>query len=247
MEHAAHRLCHPGAPCRIIAHRGYSSAYAENSLEAYEQAIAAGADFVEIDLRPTSDGGIVCHHDATTGGFSISKLTTAELAERGIVSLAAVLPKLFDRVGLVFDLKVEAIGLAADALALLRRNTMLAQAVIGVRSLGQAEYVRAISPESVVLGLLNEPGSVRDFYGIGGHIIRLWEEDCDADRLASIRRQNRLVWITAGRRSANGRPGDIDMQGLKRLFQLNVDGILVNDPQQAIRARQAFENQAVTP
>jgi glycerophosphoryl diester phosphodiesterase len=241
MQRAALCLCGRGASCRVIAHRGYSSAFPENTLEAYEQAIALGADFVEIDLRETRDGRIACHHDATTGGTAIASLTVPELAERGIVELAAVLPKLFDRVGLVFDLKLPTIDLAAAALALLSRNAMLPQTVIGVRSLEQAAYVRATAPDSAMLGFLRDAASIPEFFALGGDIARLWEDDVDPDRLANIRRDGHPVWVTAGRTPDGARPGDIDPPRLRRLFECDVDGILVNDPAQAIRMRAALE------
>jgi glycerophosphoryl diester phosphodiesterase len=224
----------------VIAHRGFSAAFPENTLEAYEQAIAVGADFVEIDLRETRDGRIACHHDATTGGMAVASLTAPELAERGIAELADVLPKLFDRVALVFDLKLPTIDLAAATLALLSRNAMLPQAVIGVRSLDQAAYVRATAPDSAILGFLSDTASFPEFFALGGDIARLWEDDVDADRMANIRRAGHPVWVTTGRTADGTRPGDIDPPRLRRLFDYEVDGILVNDPVQAIRMRAAL-------
>lgn len=54
----------------VAAHRGgYLSddgaILPENSLPALERSIAAGAEILEIDLRPTSDGHLVLMHDAT--------------------------------------------------------------------------------------------------------------------------------------------------------------------------------------
>jgi hypothetical protein len=43
--------------------------------------------------------------------------------------------------------------------------------------------------------------------------------------------------VTAGRRSLKDRPGDIDGPRLSVLLRQEVDGILVNDPVQAIRMR----------
>lgn len=47
----------------VCAHRGYSEKYPENSLEAFEGAIAAGADEIELDVRLTADGVSVVSHD----------------------------------------------------------------------------------------------------------------------------------------------------------------------------------------
>jgi glycerophosphoryl diester phosphodiesterase len=48
-----------------IAHRGDPVAARENTVRAFEAAVRAGADMVELDLRRTADGEIVVLHDAT--------------------------------------------------------------------------------------------------------------------------------------------------------------------------------------
>lgn len=48
----------------VIAHRGASGAYPENTVEAFRAARRMGADMVELDVRRTSDGLLAVHHDA---------------------------------------------------------------------------------------------------------------------------------------------------------------------------------------
>jgi glycerophosphoryl diester phosphodiesterase len=48
-----------------FAHRGGSSLWPENTLEAFEGAIALGYRYIETDLHTTRDGAIVCFHDPT--------------------------------------------------------------------------------------------------------------------------------------------------------------------------------------
>ena len=47
----------------VIAHRGASLAYPENTLEAFEAAVLAGADMIELDARLSADGVAVVSHD----------------------------------------------------------------------------------------------------------------------------------------------------------------------------------------
>ncbi len=54
-------------PPRIIAHRGLSERFPENTLPAFRAAAASGAELVELDYRATADGILVCAHDDTTG------------------------------------------------------------------------------------------------------------------------------------------------------------------------------------
>src|SRR3990170_1910122 len=56
----------------VIAHRGASAVAPENTLPAFEQAAALGAEAVELDAKRTLDGEVVAFHDRTlhrtTGG-----------------------------------------------------------------------------------------------------------------------------------------------------------------------------------
>ena len=52
----------------VIAHRGASWEYPENTLPAFERAIELGADFVELDVHATRDGSLVVCHDPPRGG-----------------------------------------------------------------------------------------------------------------------------------------------------------------------------------
>jgi glycerophosphoryl diester phosphodiesterase len=47
----------------IVAHRGASLCAHENTIEAFEQAVALGADMIELDVRRTRDGTLVVFHD----------------------------------------------------------------------------------------------------------------------------------------------------------------------------------------
>lgn len=47
----------------VLGHRGSSARAADNTVEAFELAVAAGADGVELDVRFTADRAVVLHHD----------------------------------------------------------------------------------------------------------------------------------------------------------------------------------------
>jgi glycerophosphoryl diester phosphodiesterase len=47
----------------VIAHRGYSAVFPENTLSSFEGAIDIGADFIELDVQLTRDGQVVVFHD----------------------------------------------------------------------------------------------------------------------------------------------------------------------------------------
>ncbi len=48
----------------VIAHRGASANYLENTRDAFIGAAELGADWVELDVRHTADGALIVNHDA---------------------------------------------------------------------------------------------------------------------------------------------------------------------------------------
>jgi len=67
-----------------VAHRGGGRLAPEESLEAYQNALAVGADMLEMDLHATLDGVVVLHHDDTVdritdGAGKIEEMTFEEL------------------------------------------------------------------------------------------------------------------------------------------------------------------------
>ena len=67
---------------KIIAHRGYSSQYPENTMLAFKKAVEINADGIELDARLTSDGQVVIMHDSsvdrTTNGSGIVREMTLQ-------------------------------------------------------------------------------------------------------------------------------------------------------------------------
>src|ERR1044071_2487552 len=70
----------------IIGHRGASAVAPENTMAAFREAIAVGADGIEVDVRLARDGVPVVIHDGTlrrTGGLAqrVADLTWSEIAK----------------------------------------------------------------------------------------------------------------------------------------------------------------------
>src|SRR4051794_34557882 len=65
----------------VIAHRGVPGCLPEHTLESYRLAIAMGADYIEPDLVPTSDGVLVARHENEIGGTT-DVAAHAEFADR---------------------------------------------------------------------------------------------------------------------------------------------------------------------
>lgn len=68
----------------VIGHRGAAGHAPENTIAAFDRALAMGVDGVETDIRATRDGVLVLLHDATVdrttrGSGAVADLTWAEL------------------------------------------------------------------------------------------------------------------------------------------------------------------------
>jgi glycerophosphoryl diester phosphodiesterase len=73
------------APTAVSAHRGGCERFGPATLQAYEDALASGAEYAEFDIRRTADGVLVVHHDARAGGRTgppLNRITYADLCRR---------------------------------------------------------------------------------------------------------------------------------------------------------------------
>jgi glycerophosphoryl diester phosphodiesterase len=113
--------------CLVIAHRGAwgpgtPNAPAENTLEAFDAAIALGADMIELDVRRTRDGQLVVFHDARVKTVPTSSLRYDELKTKHTKTrpplLQDVLELTRDRIAL--NLEIKEAGYIEDTIALLR-------------------------------------------------------------------------------------------------------------------------------
>ncbi|MBV9124579.1 MAG: glycerophosphodiester phosphodiesterase [Planctomycetes bacterium] len=65
----------------LLSHRGYHEAVPENTLEAFERALALGIDGIETDIRLSADEKLILFHDRLApDGRAIAALPHAELS-----------------------------------------------------------------------------------------------------------------------------------------------------------------------
>ena len=114
----------------IVAHRGASAEYPENTLAAFQRALDLGVHAIELDLHASSDGVPVVIHDRELGrtangrgnvdGLPLAKLRELDAGDgERIPTLAEVL----DLVGssLLLDLEIKGHGIERAVLATLRQ------------------------------------------------------------------------------------------------------------------------------
>lgn len=73
----------------VMAHRGNRVACPENTLASFRRALADGADLLETDLHLSSDGRLVCIHDATVDRTTNGKGEVASMDLATLQSLSA--------------------------------------------------------------------------------------------------------------------------------------------------------------
>ncbi|MGV3759323.1 MAG: glycerophosphodiester phosphodiesterase [Actinomycetota bacterium] len=140
----------------VIGHRGASVAAPENSLAAFEAAVAQGADGVELDVRRTADGTLAVRHDETLDdGRRLVELGHAAL-EGLVPTLDAVLEVC--RPLAVVNVEIKnwpddgdfdpSIALADAVVALLAERGELAEGRVLVSSfhLGTIDRVKELAP-----------------------------------------------------------------------------------------------------
>jgi glycerophosphoryl diester phosphodiesterase len=86
----------------VLGHRGNRRPGPDNSLAAVRDALDQGAHGVEVDVRRTLDGVLVCSHDADRSGRVIAATPAAEL---GLARLDDVLDAVRGRGRLVCEIK----------------------------------------------------------------------------------------------------------------------------------------------
>jgi glycerophosphoryl diester phosphodiesterase len=158
----------PAAAVAITAHRGNSSHAPENSLAAFKAAIAAHADYSELDVQRTHEGVVVVLHDGDLmrmagdprkiGQLTLQDLATIDIGRKfgaafageHVPTLAAVIALVRGHMKLNVELKYNAPDplLAPAVLEVLRDEQFLDQVVISSLSAAALGQVRAIEPRA---------------------------------------------------------------------------------------------------
>jgi len=137
---------------KIIAHRGASFEFPENTLSAFRRAAEIGVDEIETDLVETRDGIILLHHDETlrhgTRADPICQLTFAEVSgiSASIPKLEDVLKELGSQVSFCLELKVK--GLAARVAAMINKYGLKTRTHVTSFKTEEVSEVKKLCPEA---------------------------------------------------------------------------------------------------
>jgi glycerophosphoryl diester phosphodiesterase len=228
---------------KIIAHRGDSANFPENTPASWNGAYAAGAFAIETDIRLSRDGVCVCAHDPDLNRLfgrpePVSALAFAELmalgnAEGGrIASASEALAHARDGKAVLLDIKDETPEALATLWQAITDEVPNAQRHLVIAGCHTLDAVRFFAVQSGVeiLGFIPTPDEAVGFWVAGAKTIRLWERDVTRERVAELRGLGADVWVTVGGRGSDFEVGgETSAANLAKLAKSGVGGVLVND------------------
>jgi glycerophosphoryl diester phosphodiesterase len=134
----------------VFAHRGGAALAPENTLEAFERAVALGVDGIELDVRASSDGRVVVHHDATLDRTTplrgpVSGRRADELARVHVPELEVVLRACPD-VRVIVEVKVNEPEFGRRVVDVLRRADSVDRSCVGGFGRRVLKAVRRVEP-----------------------------------------------------------------------------------------------------
>ena len=229
-----------GEKIQVIAHRGYSSAYPENTQAAFAGALAAGADYIETDVQMTKDGQAVLFHDDTLervmgvqgriadytyeelSGMDAGTWFSDDYAGERIVTLQQMLELVRDSdVKIYLELKdignlegfEETVLAATDAADMTKRCVFASFCYEYLKHLKEldADVQVLYNTLSADAGLTEEFPA--EYYGIAVDAVT-------AEAVLEAHAASRRVFVWTA-----DTPGQ-----MKRLQEMGVDGIVTNDP-----------------
>jgi glycerophosphoryl diester phosphodiesterase len=244
---ALSRLAFPA----IVAHRGASSTRPENTLPAFEEAIALGAQIVELDVRLSSDGVPVVIHDpvvdrTTDGTGFVHELSAVELAslrvgpDAKVPTFAEVLETASGRAALAVEIKnipgEPAYDPAGEPIvsavhAELERTAFEGVALVISFNPSSIEASKALAPE-VPTGFLTtdlvEPREALAYAASKGHDMVLPGTRAAIPAGESFPEQVHAAGLRAGTWTVD------DPETLRLLLDRGFDAVASNDPAMAL-------------
>ena len=255
-------------PPRVMAHRGASSEYPENTMPAFRAAVECGADYIELDVHCTRDGEVVVVHDERLSRIAsddraIGEMTFAELQKidaalnfspdgdgtpfrgRGIriPRLLEVLSS-WPAMRFVIEFKPRDPIIADATLAIVRQVGMERRVLFASEHLPPIARLRAVAPQVPT----NLPAAeIVSFVQSCSAGISSYAASGDALQIPpehqSIRLATREIVAAAHRRGLEVHVWTINEQAeMEEMLSLGVDGIITDCPGRLLsmlRSRQA--------
>ncbi len=248
-------------PPLVVAHRGASTTFPENTLEAFEGAVQAGADIVELDVRLTADGVPVIMHDAdvastTDGQGFLHTFTLAEVkrlrtsaahgSSTGVPTLLETLEVLSGRAGINIEIKnlpgepsfdSPAEGIVHAVIRVLDGVPFDGSVLVSSFNWLSIERVRALRPDFGT-GFLTtgavDPAAALVYARSAGHTYVLPQAPALFAGGAAFVQAAHEDGVSVGTWTVD------DADAIARFFSWGVDAVASNDPAMAVQVRDRF-------
>lgn len=226
---------------RIIAHRGSSKLFPENSLAAFRYAFECGADALEVDLRSSRDGVIYCFHDyhlARMTGYSgyLSRTSSKVVDKLRVESRQHVLH--FERFVSEFAGKIEVVldikspGIESEIIAILGRHAANHKIIYSSFNAKIIARIKLLLPTAQTALIVGPIRNLKMKLDMAAYLIeRLQLLRCSAVHLSKlvakpglVRRLEQAGFVVAVWTVD-------DLSSARRLVSSGVDGIISNMPE----------------
>jgi glycerophosphoryl diester phosphodiesterase len=238
----------------IFAHRGASAHAPENTLAAFELALAQQADAIELDVKLSADGQAIVIHDSTVDRTTGSHARVKDLPLRELRALDAgsffsvkflgekipTLEEVFEAIGKRTFINVELTNynsshdqLVETVCSLVKKCGLQEQVMFSSFFASNLTKARAYLPE-VPRGLLAFGGLLgawaRSFgFAFGSYqALHPYLKDVTPQQVQRVHRLRRRIHVWTVNPA----------EDMRRLFHWGVDGIFTDDPQLAVRIRE---------
>lgn len=199
----------------LYAHRGEHADYPENTFEAFDAAVRAGAQGVETDVRLSGDGIPILFHDATLAGRAVADLSREDLSRHAgheIPALDEVLLRM-PAIAWMIDIKAAAaIGRVIEVVRALGagHRVLLTSRIEGV----VAQCARAAAVP-VALHFAQAPGDLK--VALAAHADSPWLRSIVWDRAAAAPLMLREASLAGWRNYVLGVDETDDLEAWTRL------------------------------
>ena len=152
--------------CLIIGHRGAAGLAPENTMLSYRTALDLGVPMIELDIRETLDGHLVCIHDSSVDRTTNGSGIVAEMTLREIRRLDAGRGERIPLLGEVLDLarghmsvniELKALGVEKNVLDLVTDRSMLDSIVVSSFYHGSLLAMKELNQDVCTGALIAKP------------------------------------------------------------------------------------------
>lgn len=223
----------------VIAHKGASGYAPENTIRSFRRAYELGAHMVELDVRETLDGQLVCIHDksvdrTTNGSGEVHKLSYEELSklDAGDGEIVPLLEDVLKYVSgkIQVNIELKTAGVENEVLKIIERTGMENNILISSFLHGTLATIRDLNKDTATAILFENPIEDISQYALdfAANAINPHHNLISHELVAEAHAETLKVY-----------PWTVnDLQRMKQLYAFGADGLITDYPDLALEILQ---------